>query len=133
MGVLPTGPAQVDVGLLDGRIAAIGDPGTITAAQVVDAKDTILLPGGIDPHVHIGTRFGSWTTKDDFHSGTVGAALGGTTTIIEFAIPEPDETSGGALDRRLDLARSKAVVDPCASLLRAHMLVDCKHAAVRRR
>ena len=111
LAVLPAGPAEVDVGVLDGRIAAIADRGSLEAARAVDVGGMVLLPGGVDPHVHIGTRFGPWTTRDDFHSGTVGAAFGGTTTLIEFAIPEPEESTALALERRLQKARDKAVVD----------------------
>jgi dihydropyrimidinase len=109
--VLPTGPAHVDVGVAGGLIMAIGGPGELTAERVVEGDDLVVLPGGVDPHVHIRTRVGSWTTLDDFHSGTAAAAFGGTTTIIEFAIPEPDETTTRACERRLEAARETAVVD----------------------
>jgi dihydropyrimidinase len=111
LAILPAGPAPVDLGVLDGRIAAIGERGSLEAATSVDVQGMVLLPGGVDPHVHIGTRFGSWTTRDDFYSGTVGAAHGGTTSIIEFAIPEPEESAALALEKRLERARAKAVVD----------------------
>jgi dihydropyrimidinase len=109
--ILPTGSAQVDVGVSKGQIAAIADPGDLTATQIVDGDGMVMLPGGIDPHVHIHTRFGAWTTRDDFYTGTVPAAFGGTTSVIEFAIPERDETSMEAVERRIEEARGRAVVD----------------------
>ncbi|MHB8502504.1 MAG: dihydropyrimidinase [Candidatus Acidiferrales bacterium] len=109
--VLPSGSAQVDVGVSKGQIVAISEPGELSATQAVDGTGMMMIPGGIDPHVHIRTRFGAWVTRDDFHTGTVPAAFGGTTTVIEFAIPEPGETSLAAVERRLEEARGAAVVD----------------------
>ena len=88
--VLPGGRAVVDLGISDeGTIAAIEPAGTITGDTIVDAAGTIALPGGIDLHVHIQTFFGGTTTKDDFFDGTAAALFGGTTTIAQFAIPDP--------------------------------------------
>jgi dihydropyrimidinase len=110
--VLPTGIADVDIGISGGQFAAIEPPGQLAAAtSVVDASGMVVIPGGIDPHVHINTQYGAWTTLDDFHTGTVPAAFGGTTSIIEFALPRPGETSLMALERRQEEAKSAAVVD----------------------
>src|SRR5438105_3596098 len=111
VAVLPTGSDQVDVGIVGGQIAAIAPPGDLSAKKVIDADGMVMIPGGIDPHVHIHTRFGAWTTLDDFRTGSVPAAFGGTTTLIEFAIPQPGETTVAAVERRLQEARGQAVVD----------------------
>ena len=74
-----------DVGVRDGRIVALAR-NLPRAAREIDAKDRFVLPGGIDSHCHIEQQssFGVMCA-DDFHSGTVSAAFGGTTTIIPFA------------------------------------------------
>ena len=76
---------QADIGIVDGRIAAIAahlDAGN----HDIDARDRLVLPGGIDSHCHVEQLSGSGVmTADDFYSATVAAAFGGTTTIIPFA------------------------------------------------
>ena len=109
--ILPDGPRHADVGVGGGVIRAIAEPGVLSAGRVVDADGLFVLPGGIDPHVHVNTRVGAWTTRDDFRTATVPAALGGTTTILEFAIPRDGETAAGAIARRIEEAAGAAVVD----------------------
>ena len=72
---------RCDVGIKDGRIAMLGhDLGH--AQAVIDAKDKLVLPGGIDSHVHISQPSGEGIVMaDDFESATRSAALGGTTTV----------------------------------------------------
>jgi dihydropyrimidinase len=109
--VLPDGPAVADVGVGGGSIAAIAGAGELDARRVIPAEGMVLIPGAIDPHVHLRTRFGDWVTRDDFWTGTVPAAVGGTTTIIDFAIPVPGETAASAFERCRAEARSSAAVD----------------------
>jgi dihydropyrimidinase len=111
LAVLPNGLVRADVGVGSGRIEAIGDPGELRGSNIVDADQLVLLPGAIDPHVHLNTRFGEWLTRDDFYSGTVPAAFGGTTTIFDFAIPLPGETARSAYERCRNEALATAVVD----------------------
>src|SRR6201996_8346245 len=75
-----------DIGVKDGRIAAI-EPGLKgKGAREIDAAGTFVLPGGVDSHVHVEQRSGMGVMcADDFYSGTVSAAFGGTTTGIPFA------------------------------------------------
>ena len=54
--------------------------------EVVDASGAYVFPGGIDPHTHLDMPFGGTVTADDFESGTRAAAMGGTTTIVDFAL-----------------------------------------------
>lgn len=92
--------------LIDGaRIAALLTPGTGPAdAERLDAKGCLVIPGGIDAHTHLDMPFGGTTSVDDFETGTIAAAHGGTTTIIDFAI----QTKGTSLKLALDTWHAKA-------------------------
>ncbi|MCO5167289.1 MAG: dihydropyrimidinase [Planctomycetes bacterium] len=92
--------------LIDGaRIAALLTPGTGPAdAERLDAQGCLVIPGGIDAHTHLDMPFGGTTSVDDFESGTIAAAHGGTTTIIDFAI----QTKGTSLKLALDTWHAKA-------------------------
>src|SRR5258708_27855904 len=103
---------QADLGIDEhGRIGAIAEPGTLAGKHVVAADGLVVLPGAIDPHVHLNTQFGAARTTDDFYTGTLPAAIGGTTALVEFAIPQPGETTLAALARRYQEAQSEAVID----------------------
>ncbi len=85
---------RADVLCVDGLIAAVGADiaAQIPAdAQVVDASAQYVLPGGIDPHTHMQLPFMGTVTADDFFTGTAAALAGGTTSIIDFVIPDPQE------------------------------------------
>jgi dihydropyrimidinase len=107
------GTAVADVAIRGERIVAVGLPGSFRDAQrVIDAAGMIVVPGGVDPHVHAATSLGDFTTLDDFVQCSTAAAWGGTTTIVDFAIPQPAGVQGPVecADLRTDLAR-QAVVD----------------------
>jgi dihydropyrimidinase len=81
-----------DVLTQDGKIIAVGENLTPPAgATVVDAGGQYVMPGGIDPHTHMQLPFMGTTTMDDFYTGTAAAMAGGTTTIIDFVIPNPKQ------------------------------------------
>lgn len=111
--VFPQGPCRADLGIgEDGSFHAISVPGELTGKHTISAEGLIVLPGGVDPHVHINMQFSSiQKTTDDFYTGTLPAALGGTTTLVEFAIPRSGETTLDALERRYREAHGQAVVD----------------------
>ncbi|MCY1138398.1 dihydropyrimidinase [Actinoplanes sp. Pm04-4] len=83
----PTGPYPADV-LVDGeKIAAIFAPGQAPEGpEVIDATGKYVIPGAIDAHTHMQMPFGGTEASDTFDTGTRAAAIGGTTTIIDFAI-----------------------------------------------
>ena len=87
-----TGPALADV-LIDGEtIAAIFAPGRGPAdVETIDATGKYVIPGGIDAHTHMQMPFGGTQASDTFDTGTKAAAIGGTTTIIDFAIQRTGE------------------------------------------
>src|SRR5438874_11971347 len=75
-----------DIGVRDGRIVAIADR-IDGAAREVDASGLIVMPGGIDSHVHLAQpAFGGPKMADDFLTGTRSAIAGGNTTVIPFAL-----------------------------------------------
>src|SRR5688572_18030712 len=85
---------KADVLCVDGRIAAIGDEAGAKApggTQTLDASGQYLLPGGIDPHTHMQLPFMGTVAADDFFTGTAAGLAGGTTSIIDFVIPNPQQ------------------------------------------
>jgi dihydropyrimidinase len=100
---------QADVLVEDGVIAAVGR--SLRGDEVIDAAGMLVLPGGVDVHTHMEMPVGAISSTDDFCTGTVAAACGGTTTIIDFVEPLPGQGLCAALDERMDTARSKVAVD----------------------
>ena len=83
---------RADVLCQSGRIVAVAEGLSAPAgATVVDAGGQYVMPGGIDPHTHMQLPFMGTTTMDDFYDGTAAAMAGGTTTIIDFVIPNPQQ------------------------------------------
>src|SRR5271170_3976501 len=81
------------------------------AETVVDATGLLLLPGGIDAHTHLDMPFGGSNSADDFLTGTRAAAIGGTTTIVDFAIQARGTKMRAALDTWWKKAEGKACID----------------------
>ena len=102
---------QCDVGIKDGKIAALGRD-LEGAARTIDATGKWILPGGIDSHCHIEqeSSSGVWTA-DDFYTGTLAAACGGTTTIIPFAAQYKGQSLRKIVQDYHARAAPKAVVD----------------------
>lgn len=102
---------EADV-LIDGeRIAAVGT-NLGGADRTIDAKGRFVIPGGIDPHTHFDLPMSpSVVSSDDFESGTIAAAFGGTTTVIDFPTQEKGKSLRHAVDAWLARAERKAVVD----------------------
>ncbi|HUB28379.1 MAG TPA: dihydropyrimidinase [Terracidiphilus sp.] len=82
-----------------------------SAATIVDATGLLLLPGGIDAHTHLDMPFGGTNSADDFETGTRAAAIGGTTTIVDFAIQARGTKMRTALDTWWKKAEGKACID----------------------
>ncbi|MBI2956138.1 MAG: dihydropyrimidinase [Acidobacteria bacterium] len=101
-----------DIGIADGRIAAIASALPREAArQVLSAQGLYVIPGGIDVHTHLDMPFGGTTSADDFESGTIAAAHGGTTTLIDFAIQYKGQTLRTAFDTWMKKADGRAAID----------------------
>ena len=87
-----TGEARADVLIAGETVAAIGANLQAPAgARVIDAGGAYVMPGGIDPHTHMQLPFMGTVASEDFFTGTSAAAAGGTTTVIDFVIPDPKE------------------------------------------
>src|SRR5215216_474250 len=79
--------------LIEGEtISVIGMKLDMEADRVIDAEGKLVIPGGIDPHTHMELPFGGTSASDDFRTGTIAAAHGGTTTIIDFAVQSHGES-----------------------------------------
>lgn len=102
---------EADLYIDGGVVSLIGRRLTIPADRVVDASGLIVMPGGIDAHTHLDLPAAGTTSSDDFETGTVAAAHGGTTTIIDFATPEAGESLHRGLDAWKQRAAGKAVID----------------------
>lgn len=84
---------RADVLCVDGQVASVGeDLHAPAGVQVVDAGGQYVMPGGIDPHTHMQLPFMGTVTMDDFFTGTAAGLAGGTTSIIDFVIPNPQQS-----------------------------------------
>ena len=110
--VTATGQVRADVGLTDGLVAGIGSKYAPSQAKdVVEAGGLLVLPGLIDPHVHFSLPFMGTVTRHDFTSGTVAAAAGGVTTIVDFAFQEKGKPVMDAVRLRQEEAAGSASID----------------------
>ncbi|MBB5206913.1 dihydropyrimidinase [Chiayiivirga flava] len=83
---------RADVLIVGNTIAAIGTDLDVPAGtRIVDAGDRLVMPGGIDPHTHMQLPFMGTVASDDFYTGTAAGLAGGTTSIIDFVIPNPQQ------------------------------------------
>lgn len=103
------GTALVDVGVRGERIAGIA--ADLHGRQEIDCRGQFITPGAVDVHVHLQYPIGALTTTDDFFTGTRAAALGGTTTVIDFVEARPQQSLLDALAARQALAAERAVID----------------------
>ena len=108
--VLESGMARLDVGIADGRIAALLDRDAgVDARQTLDAEGQLLLPGAIDIHFHC--RAPAWPQRGDFSTETRAAAAGGVTTIFEMPVSKPCCATAAIFRRRRALAEADAWVN----------------------
>ncbi len=102
---------NADIFIENQKISLIGNNLNNTADRIIDAKGKFVIPGGIDVHTHLDMPYGQLTSADDFETGTIAAAFGGTTSIIDFATQSKGESLHKALDKWNRKAERKAVVD----------------------
>jgi dihydropyrimidinase len=108
-----------DVWVEDGKIVGLTHPsqrgalaaGHTHADQTIDAAGQYVIPGGIDCHTHMEMPFGGTHASDDFETGTIAAAHGGTTTIVDFAIQSKGSSMRAGLDGWFAKAEGHAAID----------------------
>ena len=97
--------------LIDGeKIAAIGPNLDVPDAEVVDASGKLVLPGGVDAHVHLDLPMFGTVSSDDHYTGGKAAAFGGTTTVIDF-VPQDFPSLRESVDAWRAKADPRAAVD----------------------
>ncbi len=105
----PGGPVDLDVGVREGKVAALGKLNPASAAQTFDARNLTVLPGLIDEQVHF--REPGPTHKEDLESGTRGAVLGGITAVFEMPNTDPATTTTAAINDKIARATGRAWTD----------------------
>ncbi|XP_015431783.1 PREDICTED: dihydropyrimidinase isoform X1 [Dufourea novaeangliae] len=106
------GIVATDVYIEDGIIKEMGRIMVIPGGtRIIDARGKYVMPGGIDPHTHFELELMGAKSVDDFYQGTKAAVAGGTTTIIDFVIPQKDESLLEAYERYREVADQKVCCD----------------------
>ncbi len=115
--VTPEGVTKADVGIKGETIAAVAAPGVLgaQAGRIIDATGRIVMPGGVDPHVHMQHPFATpegptYYTRGPDHVG-MAALYGGTTTLIDFAYINSDSTVQGGIEARDAQFKGSAACD----------------------
>src|SRR5215210_7083382 len=98
--------------LIEGeKVSTIGAKLDMEADVVIDAAGKLVIPGGIDPHTHMELPFGGTESSDDFRTGTIAAAYGGTTSIIDFAVQYKGQSLIEGIDNWHEKAEGKTAID----------------------
>lgn len=106
------GSFKADILMENGVITTIGQDLDVKDCRVINAQDFLVLPGGIDVHTHMDLDLGKYRAIDDFYTGTLAAAFGGTTTIIDhIAFGPPGCSLLYPIEEYHRLAKGKAVID----------------------
>ncbi|MEP0266102.1 dihydropyrimidinase [Dokdonia sp.] len=100
-----------DIYIENESIVAIGKDLPYKADKTINAKDKLVFPGGIDPHVHLDMPFMGTSSSDDYTSGTRAALFGGTTMVIDFILQTQGDTLKNALKAWQKRAKDKAIGD----------------------
>ena len=100
---------QTDLAINGEQIAAVGKD--LDGIETIDAAGLLVLPGGVDPHVHLQMPTPTTVTSDDWRTGSLAAACGGTTTVIDFVEPLAGQSMQEALRLRKAEADGNSIVD----------------------
>jgi dihydropyrimidinase len=107
--ITATDDYNADIFVEGDKIKLIGANLATPADWTIDARGKYVIPGGIDPHTHMELHVGATVASDDFETGTIAAAHGGTTTIIDFVTQSRDSTMHAALDEWMAMAEKSAI------------------------
>jgi dihydropyrimidinase len=102
---------KADVLIEDEVVSVIGAKLDMEVDLVIDAAGKLVIPGGIDPHTHMELPFGGTEASDDFRTGTIAAAHGGTTSIIDFAVQYKGQSLLEGVDNWHKKAEGKTAID----------------------
>ncbi len=102
---------HADILIEDEVVTVIGAKLELEVDHVIEAANRLVIPGGIDPHTHMELPFGGTQASDDFRTGTIAAAYGGTTSIIDFAVQYQGQSLLEGLDNWHAKAEGKAAID----------------------
>jgi len=105
--VTPRGVWEADILIRDGEIARVGR--IPRAKESASARGLLVLPGTVDAHVHLALPVAGTRSADDFKSGTLAAAAGGVTTMVDFTVGTAEKSLPVAIEERLEEARQAAV------------------------
>src|SRR5579862_3862909 len=101
-----------DIAVKDGLIYAIGSHGFVqNASKFVNAEGKVVIPGGVDPHVHFRSKAYGTSPSEDFESGSTAASCGGVSTVIDFAKSDETVSPIDAVKEMESLALGKTVID----------------------
>lgn len=100
---------------IDGeRVTALEPVGTVSVHPgdtTYDANGKLVIPGGVDPHVHCSAPSGAYMTDDDFRTGSIAAICGGTTTFFDFVLDSRTQATAAVIENRLAEAEGQSVAD----------------------
>ncbi|VEN73997.1 D-hydantoinase [Candidatus Desulfarcum epimagneticum] len=109
--VTSAGSYPGDVRVKGEKIQAVGTGLEREGDEIIDASGRYLLPGVIDPHTHLSMPFMGTFAQDDYETGTIAAACGGVTTVVDFDLQQKGESILEALERKKALADGRVAVD----------------------
>lgn len=109
--VTPDDIKQQDILVKDGLICLIGNLSDIRVDNIIDAGGLLVIPGGIDTHVHFNDKFMNTVSVHDYYTGTLAAAFGGVTSIVDFSNQVKGESLLSTIEHKKTEARNMALVD----------------------
>ncbi len=126
--VLGQSVSQMDILIEGEKIVAIGNHPSQEADEVIDASGLLVLPGAVDTHVHFNDEFMNTVSVHDYYTGTLAAAYGGVTSVVDFSNQIPDQPLIKTLEVKREEAKGRALVDwgvhPVITNLTAKSLKD---------
>lgn len=108
---LESGLQKLDIGIVGNKIASINSNLFQSADRIIEASGKIVFPGFIDAHTHMGIPIMDTISADDFESGSIAAAFGGVTTILDFTVQGKGQSIKDAVEDRILKAKNKSHID----------------------